>query len=450
MKYTISILFVIFAISSVVLAKVDLVTLPSRDTVQLTIYNSADMTLVRESRALTLKEGKNSLQFSWENTLIDPTSLEMLPKTNADKIDIAELVYPPRVRNLGLWNIESGISGKVPVEITYLTSGLSWRAFYMGTLTKDEETMRLQGYVRVTNNSGEDYENAQTRLVVGTVHILDEIAELARRQYPYGRPGEVVSLEAPVSAQRALHPARGAAMDSLVSELALKPKEITKEGLSEYFLYTIEGTETIPTGWSKRLISFDIDEVPVVNLYKYEEERYGRNVFRFLSFKNDQEHKLGQTPIPGGVLKVYRAADEQSHLSYTGQSEFKYIPVDEDVELNLGSVADVVVEPAIMDFKTDNYRFDNRGNISGWDDITTVKVEARNTRDIDVKIEIQRNFDSAYWILERSGDIDQYDKVDMDTVKFTLDLQPHTAKTFQYTVRIYRGTRQDDFRETSQ
>ncbi|MBM4143261.1 MAG: hypothetical protein FJ225_06680, partial [Lentisphaerae bacterium] len=38
-------------------AKVDLVTLPARDTVQLTIYNSADLTLVRESRALTLKEG---------------------------------------------------------------------------------------------------------------------------------------------------------------------------------------------------------------------------------------------------------------------------------------------------------------------------------------------------------------------------------------------------------
>ena len=31
------------------------------------------------------------------------------------------------------------------------------------------------------------------------------------------------------------------------------PKEIKKEGLSEYFLYTIEGTETIPNGWSKRL-----------------------------------------------------------------------------------------------------------------------------------------------------------------------------------------------------
>ncbi len=443
-------LLIIVAISPVALAKVDLVTLPSRDTVQLTIYNSADMTLVRESRALTLKEGKNSLQFSWVNTLIDPTSLEMLPKADADKIDIAELVYPPRVRNLGLWNIESGVSGKVPVEITYLTSGLSWRAFYMGTLTEDEKTMRLQGYVRVTNNSGEDYENAQTRLIVGKVHILDEIAELARRQYPYGRPGEVVPLPSvPTQA-----PARGARVEmekvaALYEDALARPKEIRKEGLSEYFLYTIEGTETIPTGWSKRLLSFDVDEVPVVNLYKYEEERYGQNVVRFLSFKNDEEHKLGQTPIPGGLLKVYRTAGDQGHLSYTGQSSFKYIPVDEDVELNLGPVADVVVEPTLIDFKADNYRFDNRGNISGWDDIYTFRIEARNTRDIGVKIEIRRNFDTPYWNLEKSGDFDQYEKVDMDTVKFTLNLQPRSAKTFQYTIRAYRGTRQENWRESS-
>src|SRR4030065_579321 len=153
-------LLIIAIVAGTANAKVDLVTLPSRDTVQLTIYNSADMTLVREGRALTLKDGQNKLQFSWANTLIDPTSLEMLPKANADKIEIAELVYPPRVSNLGLWNIASGVSGKVPVEITYLTSGLSWRAFYMGTLTEDEKTMQLNGYGVVTNNSGEGYAKA--------------------------------------------------------------------------------------------------------------------------------------------------------------------------------------------------------------------------------------------------------------------------------------------------
>ncbi len=46
--------------------------------------------------------------------------------------------------------------------------------------------------------------------------------------------------------------------------------------------------------------------VPVVNLYKFEEERYCPRVNRFLSFKNDEAHKLGQTPIPDGNLKVYR------------------------------------------------------------------------------------------------------------------------------------------------
>jgi len=429
-------------------AKVDLVTLPTRDMVQLTIYNSEDMTLVRESRALTVKDGENKLQFSWANTLIDTTSLAMLPKANADKIDIADLTYPPRVMNLGLWNIESAVSGKVPVEISYLTSGLSWRAFYMGTLTENEETMRLQGYVRVTDNSGEDYENAQTRLIVGKVHILDEIAELARRQYPYGRPGEVIARPGMAPAPRD----RGRMEDKKAFALAEEDaviraqKEITKEGLSEYFLYTIEGKETVPTGWSKRLLSFDVDEVPVVNLYKYEEERYGTSVVRFLNFKNDKEHELGETPIPGGMLKVYRNAGGEGHLSYTGQSSFKYIPVDEDVELNLGSVANVVVEPKLMDYKTENYRFDNRGNVSGWDEIRTFKIEVKNTRDIDVKVEIKRNFNTSYWDLAKSGDIDNFEKVDADTIKFTLVLKPRSKREFGYVLRTYQGERQESWR----
>jgi hypothetical protein len=439
-------LMILMAMTGIGRAKVDLVTLPTRDTVQLTIYNSADMTLVRESRALTLKDGANKLQFSWANTLIDPTSLEMLPKANANKIDIANLTYPPRVRNLGLWNIDSGVSGEVPVEITYLTSGLSWRAFYMGTLTEDEKTMRLKGYVRVTNNSGEDYENAQTRLIVGKVHILDQIAELARRQYPYGRPGQVPMPPAmPAPMEEDTRRAR-AVMEKVAGAMPSRPKEVKKEGLSEYFLYTIEGTETIPNGWSKRLLSFDVDKVPVINLYKYEEERYGPSVVRFLSFKNDEEHKLGETPIPGGMLKVYRGVGDQGHLSYTGQSSFKYIPVDEDVELNLGPVANLVVEPKLMDFKTENYRFDRRGNVSGWDEIHTFKIEVRNTREINVKVEIKRNFNTQYWDIDYSGDFGEFEKVDLDTVKFTLDLQPRSAREFEYVLRTYHGDREEDWR----
>ncbi len=435
----------ILMIAGAAQAKIDLTTLPTRDTVQLTIYNSADMTLARESRALTLKEGANALQFSWENTLIDPTSLEMLPKNHAGRIDIAELVFPPRVRNLGLWNIHSEVSGKVPVEISYLTSGLTWRAFYMGTLSAEETTMRLEGYVRVTNNSGEDYENAQVRVIVGKVHLLDEIAALARREYPYGRPGLPMPVPRPAAA-----PARRALgiMQDVEMAAARGPmmaKEIVKEGLSEYFLYTIEGTETIPNGWSKRLLSFDVDAVPVVNLYKYEAERYGDRVMRFLSFANDEEHKLGETPIPDGMLKVYRGVDDAKHLAYEGQSSFKYIPVGEKVELNLGAVADVVVEPKLMEIRSDNHRFDRNRNVAGWDDIQTWKVEVRNTRDVPIKVEITRNFDAPHWDITHSGSIDAYEKVDLDTVKFTVELAGRSQKTFEYTTTLYRGVRTEDY-----
>ncbi len=443
------VLLLIVVVTGISWGKVDLVTLPARDTVQLTIYNSADLTLARESRALTVKKGVNKLQFSWANTLIDPTSLEMLPLGNAHTLEIADLTFPPRVKNLGLWNVTSEVEGEAPVQISYLTSGISWRAFYMGTLTADEKTMRLQGYVRVTNNSGEDYEDAQVRLIVGKVHMLDRIADLAKRQYPYDRPGAVAKdasgagIRLGMLAKRELKVADGRSSRARGSVV----KEVVKEGLSEYFLYTIDGTETIPTGWSKRLQSFEAEEVGVVNLYKYEEERYGGNVMRFLSFKNDEEHELGETPLPGGMLKVYRNVDEAGHLSYEGQSAFKYIPVDEDVELNLGAVSDVVVEPKLMEFATERYEFNKDGNVTGWDEIRTFDVEVRKTRDVAVKIEIKRNFRTQYWTIKNTGDTGKFEKEDLRTVKYTLQLDAGTKKQFKYAVRTYHGSREEDWRK---
>ena len=426
---------------SFALAKVDLVILPKRDTVQLTIYNSADLTVGRESRSLTLKKGLNRLQFSWANTLIDPTSLEMLPKMYGESIDIQDLTFPPRVRNLGLWHLQSQISGNVPVEITYLTSGLSWRAFYMGTLSKDEKGMHLKGYVRVTNNSGEDYENAQTRMIVGKINIIDRIADLARRKYPYGRPGPPPMVPGVRAPRAALMEEAKRAMQEADVAMKARPKEIKKEGISEYFLYTIEGTETIPHGWAKRLPSFAVDTVPVVNLYKYEEERYSNQVMRFLSFKNDKVHNLGETPIPGGVLKVYRNVGEGGHFSYEGQSRFKYIPVNEDVELNLGAVANVIVKPTLMDHKTDRYLFDNKGNISGWDEVREFEIEVKNTRDLPIKVEIKRNFKTSHWEIKKLGDFGHYEKVDLDTVKFTLSLLARETKKFRYILTTHEGRR---------
>jgi len=392
-----------------------------------------DLTLVRERRNLTLKRGWNWLQFAWSNTRIDPTSLHIEPLEHKDKIAIKELVFPSRLRELGRWLIRSEVSGQVPFEITYFTSGLTWRAFYMGTLSRDEKTMQLSGYVRIDNRSGQDYENARTRLIVGRVHLIDRIAVLARRRYPYGRGGRI---QPPISSVQGLTTADSFG-GGATYEYGLK--EIIKEGLSEYFLYTIEGTETIPDKWGRRLLSFDVNGVNVKSLYKYDEQRYGRQTVRFVSFTNDDEHNLGKTPIPNGQIRIYKTVDESGHLAYVGGTDIKYIPVGEKVELNLGPARLVNVEPKLMKFETKNYVFDDDGNIVGWDEIRWWRIKVTNSRMSPVEVEITRDFNTSYWTIE--SDI-TYEKYDYKSVRFTLELKPRSNRIFGYTVTAYHGARE--------
>src|SRR3954447_2788564 len=80
-------------------ARINVVTLPGRDSVQLTIYNSVDLTLVRETRLLTFKKGLNRLELPRANPLIAPTSVEFRAVTHADEVDVVDGSFPPPVTN---------------------------------------------------------------------------------------------------------------------------------------------------------------------------------------------------------------------------------------------------------------------------------------------------------------------------------------------------------------
>src|SRR3974377_691410 len=122
--------------------------------------------MVREHRLLTVKKGINRIQFSWANTLIDPTSIDFRILDQQDKVDLVDTTFPGGRNDALQGKIKSQIDGKIAVEIRYFTSGITWSADYVGIANQDETKLNLTGYVRVFNNSGELYDNAQTRLVV--------------------------------------------------------------------------------------------------------------------------------------------------------------------------------------------------------------------------------------------------------------------------------------------
>jgi hypothetical protein len=396
----------LFAALPALARNVDLSTVPKRNTVQLTIYNSEDLTLVRETRTVTFKKGVNPLQFSWANTLIDPTSVELKFLTNADKLDVLDTTFPHDKPQQLFWNVQSEIDGEATIQITYFTSGITWSADYVLIADKDEKQLNFDGFVRVTNNSGEEYEDAQVRLVVGTINLIETIAQLAK--LPADKLAELNGEATAKFKKEALHysivlgdrnrsDGEGKAGDY--------EKQIIKEGLSEYFIYTIEGTESIQNGWSKRMRSIAAAAVPFKIQYRYRPQEYGDQLVRMYLLTNDKESKLGASPLPDGVVRVFRD-NGRDGLSYLTQQTVKYIPIGDKIELNLGPDPEVIFEwIKLKTHRSDiwfqvngvnvfhkldepGFRAEPNMAVVGWNDheLFTQRIRNYTTKPIDVEI----------------------------------------------------------------
>src|SRR5262245_25260603 len=388
---------------------VDLSTVPKRNTIQLTIYNSEDLTLVRETRVVTFKKGVNPLEFSWANTLIDPTSVELKFLTHADKLDVLDTTFPHAKPQQLYWNVQSDMDGEATIQITYFTSGITWAADYVCIANKDETQMGFDGFVRVTNHGGEDYEDARVRLVVGNINLVEKIAQLA--QVPIDRVKALDAGEQGRLRREAASRAMGGRGGGFAGGAAdkLEEKQIVKEGLSEYFIYTIEGTETIPNGWSKRMRSFDGQTVPFKIQYRYRPQEYGEHLVRMYLLTNDKESKLGTTPLPDGVVRLFRE-NGRDGLSYLTQQQIKYIPIGDKIELNLGPNPEVIFELIKQRSGRDNIWVQLNGtnqyrqiggndvvrvqntSVAGWDDRIIFDQRIRNYTSKPIDVEIRRTY----------------------------------------------------------
>jgi hypothetical protein len=440
---------------------VDLATVPARNTVQLTIYNSEDLTLVRESRVVTFKPGVNPLQFSWANTLIDPTSVELKFRELKAGLEVLDTTFPHDKPQTLYWNVQSDANREAVIEISYFTSGISWAADYLAIASPDEKALRLESYVRVNNQSGEDYENAQVRLVVGTINLVEKIAELAK--VPVGRLNELDKKKyremRQEVARRVMAPA--APMSALAGEMAADsaemgaPKEIVKEGLSEYFIYTIEGTETVPNGWAKKLRSFEADKIPMAVEYRYRPREYGEQLVRLYILRNDTASGLGSTPLPDGMLRVFRANGREG-LSYRTAQPLKYVPIGDRIELNLGADPAVVFELIKRRAYRDNLWFQIKGGnlyrklgdeamklelnsqVAGWDEHMIYRQKIRNYRDQPIAVQIRREFPGDVVFRGQMNPILH----DFQTVQLTADIPAGGKADLDYEIISRQGYNQ--------
>jgi hypothetical protein len=311
----------------------------------------------------------------------------------------------------------------------------------------------------VFNNSGEEYENAQVRLVVGTINLVEKIAELAQRGYPTKQPRDgqaAADLEktdglktVALGAELLLYDADGNGVADALGRR--QPKLVKKEGLGEYFIYTVEGTETIQNGWSKRLRSFEGRQIPFNIQYRYRPVEYGDQLVRMFLLKNDVESKLGTTPLPDGIVRVYRDNGKDG-LGFRVQQQIKYVPIGDKIELNLGPDPEVIHEWVKLKTWREHLWFQRQGVnvykefdggnklevndvVVGWEDHVRYVERIRNYRAKPIEVELRRAFPGDVAFISRL----EPTRYDFQTVQLTATCPAGKKTELTYHVRTRQG-----------
>ena len=93
---------------------------------------------------------------------------------------------------------------------------------------------------------------------------------------------------------------------------------------------------------------------------------------------------------------------------FIGSSGIKYVPVAEQIDLELGRDREVNVRPKLMNWEKFDLSFDRRGNVNGWTTRETWQVELQNSKAIEAVIDLRKSF-AGDWLIETPH---AYEKVD--------------------------------------
>ena len=441
------------------------VTLEDQTAVAVAIYND-DLALVRDSRRITLAQGRNrlalvdvsgrlraetallvagggaeirTLEQNLEFDLLTPQKL--LEKSVGKEVTIVKthpqtgeetriralvlstasgvvlkigneihttppgrIVFdsvPPNLRDRPTLTIdlESNRAGTIPVELTYLTAGLSWNADYVALLNDKEDRLDLNGWVTLVNRSGTTYRDATLQLVAGDPNRVRAGMQRDRMEE---RPAP-----APKSAMRT-------------------------EAVFDYHLYELERPTTIAENQQKQVALLTAAGVMVEKQYlltsygQYYRSRYATpgtvKAEIWLHFANEKKSNLG-LPLPRGVVRVYKR-DSAGKAVFVGEDQINHTAEGERVRLKVGQAFDVSGIRTQTDFKSE---------VSWQVYESAYKVELNNAKADPVVVTISETIPADWTILSESH---RHTKVTSNLVEWRVPVPAKGKAELTFRVRV--------------
>ncbi|MEN6445840.1 MAG: DUF4139 domain-containing protein [Candidatus Cloacimonas sp.] len=408
----------------------------------LTIYNN-DLSLVRSSFNLELKENRQDINFNDITSRIDPTSVIVsgggirIAEQNyeydlADKGQImskyldrevvvitkdqSKLTGTLKFYNQGSIGILEKTTNRLLViaegetqwiqlaelpENFYTKPTLHWsiiapkKAKYPVQMTYltggfswnvtyntvwDEKTLQFNSWVTINNTSGKAFNNVNLKLIAGDVN----------RVYAayYGKRRDLINYDEATAA--------GSAAPSF-----------EEKAFHDFHMYSLDQKISFANNQTKQLELYPPKNIKAYAEYEY--ITYGSGVNSMIKFKNTKENGAG-IPLPQGIIRVYKQ-DTDGNQEFIGEDSIKHTSKNEEVSINTGTAFDLVASTRVKEQTQISKKVSER----------LIQITLRNNSEAKKTIKVTHQLSSNTSIVEADY---KYTKDDNDKVTFSFDIAP--------------------------
>lgn len=213
--------------------------------------------------------------------------------------------------------VDADKAGPRATKLSYLTSGLGWKADYVALFDEKKGALDLQGWITLSNNSGTPFENARTQLVAGDVNQLNNGG--------FGRSSN--------------------AMQSAGTESG------DGERLADYYVYPLPQRTTIAANQNKQVGFLSAQAVTAKKVYEIRESGFGSeesptSATVAIQFSNAKVTGLG-SQLPAGVMRIYMR-DQAGDPKFVGENSIGHTPAGSELSIKTGDAFDVTSQATLI------------------------------------------------------------------------------------------------------
>jgi len=341
----------------------------------------------------------SGILLSWSGGYVVQTDAGLKILHDAVEVRFEDLPDGLLTRPTLRWTLNVNRDAMNEVEMSYLTTGMSWRANYVAVVGQDDDILDLSGWVTINNTSGANYYDAMLKLVAGDIHRVQPEQRYSANLHALGY----------------MNGASGGG-------------GFEEESFFEYHLYTLQRPATVLNNQQKQISLMDGEEIGVQKIFVFSPgsryysagETFEADIEVRLKFMNSENNGLG-IPLPKGILRVYKE-DSSGSLQFIGEDNIDHTPKDEEIEIFLGEAFDIVGERSIRDRRSFDFRT--------WE--YDVEITIRNHKDDDVEVVYWDRVWGDWSVTTSSLD---WEQKDASTIEFKIPVEADGETVLCYTIR---------------